>query len=112
MSFRRARPRARIVATGGFWGEPIKTVRVTRWTNLYFPGDIIGGAVASLFGKGIKDVKLRFASRGWLDRLIPARSHTRYWDYPSERHASEELTKALHLNDLYKEKLRDGGFPR
>ena len=85
---------------------------VTRWTNLYFPGDIIGGAVASLFGKGIKDVKLRFASRGWLDRLIPARSHTRYWDYLSERHASEELTKALHLNDLYKEKLRDGGFPR
>lgn len=74
---------------------------VTRWTNLYFPGDIIGGPVARLFGKGIKDVELRAASRGWLDGLIPARSHTRYWD-PLERHASEELKKALDLNELYK----------
>ncbi|MGZ9190404.1 MAG: hypothetical protein ACXW39_10145, partial [Nitrospira sp.] len=31
---------------------------VTRWTNLYFPGDIIGGPVAGVFGKGIKDVEL------------------------------------------------------
>ena len=30
---------------------------VTRWTNLYFQGDIIGGPVAHLFGKGIRDVK-------------------------------------------------------
>lgn len=73
---------------------------VTRWTNLYFPGDIIGGPVAGLFGKGIKDVELCPAARGWVDGLIPARSHTRYWD-PLERHASEELKKSLDLNDLY-----------
>lgn len=73
---------------------------ITRWTNLYFPGDIIGGPVAGVFGKGIKDVELCPASRECLDSLVPARSHTRYWD-PLERHASEELKKALHLNDFY-----------
>ena len=31
---------------------------ITRWTNLYFPADIIGGPVSHLFGAGIKDVKL------------------------------------------------------
>jgi hypothetical protein len=72
---------------------------VTRWTNLYFPGDIVGGPVARLFGKGIKDVELCPVSRGWLDGLIPARSHTRYWD-PLEDNASEELVKALDLNDF------------
>src|SRR5262245_51371888 len=25
---------------------------VTRWTNLYFPGDIVGGPIAGVFGKG------------------------------------------------------------
>jgi hypothetical protein len=52
---------------------------VTRWTNLYFPasrllrGDLIGGAIAPLFGQGIRDSAVRTASwRGWL-------AHTRYW---------------------------------
>lgn len=72
---------------------------VTRWTNLYFQGDIIGGPVACLFGNGIRDVELCAACRGLLDHLLPARSHTRYWDYPSEKNASKELVKALQLND-------------
>jgi hypothetical protein len=71
---------------------------VTRWTNLYFPGDIIGGPVARLFGHGIRDVELCVAPRGWLDRLIPARSHTRYWDLTAGN-ASEKLYNALRLND-------------
>jgi len=32
-------------------------------------------------------------------KRFPARSHTRYWN-PLERYASEELNKALHLNDF------------
>jgi hypothetical protein len=54
----------------------------TRWTNLYFPskwtfwGDIIGGPVAPMFGKGIKDVPVETTQgKGFF-------SHTHYWDFP------------------------------
>jgi hypothetical protein len=71
---------------------------ITRWTNLYFPGDIIGGPVADLFGSGIKDVELCPALREWPDSLFPARSHTRYWEL-RECHACSELFSALNLNE-------------
>ncbi|MBI2740746.1 MAG: hypothetical protein HYX38_29940 [Rhodospirillales bacterium] len=72
---------------------------VTRWTNLYFPGDVIGGPVAPLFGKGVRDVKLHAASRGLWDHLLPALSHTRYWNHAAEKHASCALRCALRLNE-------------
>lgn len=81
---------------------------ITRWTNLYFPGDIIGGPVAHLFcektkdkdghcllREGINDVELSpppnssSAARFWW-------SHTRYWNY-REENACRELRKALSL---------------
>ena len=65
---------------------------VTRWTNIYFSGDPVGGCLAELFGKGIRDVPLRngkMAGR-WS-------SHIRYWD-SSEQEACQELRKALCLN--------------
>lgn len=52
---------------------------VMRWTNLYFPcrflvwGDLVGGAVAPLFGRGVRDVAL--ATRRWAGFL----AHTHYW---------------------------------
>lgn len=52
---------------------------VTRWTNLYFPcrwlvwGDVVGGAVEPLFGRGIHDVPV--ATRRWGGFL----AHTHYW---------------------------------
>jgi len=51
----------------------------TRWTNLYFPsrfvvwGDLIGGPVRTLFGRGIKDVPVESRQRFGL------LSHTLYW---------------------------------
>lgn len=51
----------------------------TCWTNLYFPnkliifGDIVGGPLASVFGKGIKDIPVSTKQRwGFL-------THTFYW---------------------------------
>jgi hypothetical protein len=70
---------------------------VTRWTNLYFPGDVIGGPLAHLLGNGIKDVKLcpdpnsGSAAHSW-------RSHTHYWDH-GEKKACRELLAALCLNE-------------
>jgi len=59
---------------------------ITRWTNLYFPADIIGGPVSPLFGPGIKDVDLgSCCARSW-------RSHVQYW---KRKCACEELREAL-----------------
>ena len=33
---------------------------LTRWTNLYFPGDLIGGEVGRLFGSGVLDLECDF----------------------------------------------------
>jgi hypothetical protein len=50
---------------------------LTKWTNLYFPDDLIGGKLGPLFDYGVLDIKCDFfphrRSFGWL------RSHTQYW---------------------------------
>jgi hypothetical protein len=68
----------------------------TRWTNLYFPGDPIGGALAGWdrFGYGVRDVRLEPTS--WLSRLWLA--HTRYWN-SDETNALAALRGALDLAD-------------
>lgn len=50
----------------------------TRWTNLYFPGDFVGGPLSPLFGRGVEDRRLR---DDWLS-FTPL-SHTRYWSQPT-----------------------------
>jgi len=76
----------------------------TRWTNIYFPGDIIGGPVRAVFGKGIKDISASLPKR-WLAKTLF--SHTRYWDTRMFAERKEELPedssiaqiiKALRLN--------------
>ena len=69
---------------------------VTRWTNLFFPGDIIGGPVAHLFGEGIKDVPLCDPDSGRI--AYSWRSHTHYWDL-GQKTACRELLDALKLNE-------------
>ena len=74
----------------------------TRWTNLYFPsrfviwGDLIGGPLASLFGRGVRDVAVSTRLRwGFL-------AHTLYWTpEPGENVASHitALRRALNLLD-------------
>lgn len=69
----------------------------TRWTNLYFAADWIGGPVGGpgRLGAGIADVRLR--ARGWLARWTPA-AHLRYWD-ARQRDAVQQLRRALHLHE-------------
>jgi hypothetical protein len=66
-----------------------------RWTNLWFPGDVISGKVAKTFGTGVEDVKV--SRVGWLASWLPW-SHTKYWE-PKEVDATNELRKALQLDD-------------
>ena len=74
----------------------------TRWSNLYFPsswlikGDLIGGPVAPVFGRGIRDVAVTTTERGGL------LGHTLYWSSPDgatvPTHIAE-LRRALDLTD-------------
>lgn len=68
----------------------------TRWTNLYFEADPVGGRVggASRFGVAVKDVKVspvRFSSRTPL-------AHTAYWS-EDETYARDALLSALRLDE-------------
>jgi hypothetical protein len=79
---------------------------VTRWTNIWFSvrrggirGDWFGGALAPLFGPGIREIAL---TGNRPERLAPGLAHTRYFKYP-ERDADGdvafELRKVLALDD-------------
>jgi hypothetical protein len=67
---------------------------VTKWTNLYFPEDPIGGEVSPLFGQGVLDKKCHFLPEpGSLDMLLRWRSHTRYWS--QHRNTSQQSVDHL-----------------
>jgi hypothetical protein len=74
----------------------------TRWTNIYFPtsfivrGDIIGGPLSALFGRGVRDCQARTSQRGGFF------SHTLYWTRSSTQAIEEHiqlLRKAINLLD-------------
>ncbi len=73
----------------------------TRWTNLFFPcraifrGDLIGGPVQSVLGRGIRDIAVR--TRLWRGFF----SHTLYWtpEGGDDAHVAA-LRDALDLVDL------------
>lgn len=50
----------------------------TKWTNIYFENDWVGGNLSEQFGKGIKDIPLK--AIGKQVSKIPLLSHTKYWD--------------------------------
>jgi hypothetical protein len=62
----------------------------TRWTNIHFTSDLIGGPLARLFGDGVKDVGLDGSSGLGRTPL----SHVRYWSR-EERDACDALNAAL-----------------
>ena len=68
----------------------------TRWTNLYYPGDYIGGPLAGIFGSGIKDVEI---ADDWRHKL-PVLPHVWYWAKTKHNHtAIHALIDALALPD-------------
>ena len=52
----------------------------TVWTNIYFPGDFIGGPVSGEFGHGIKDVEVVYNGffNKWISHISPL-THIKYW---------------------------------
>lgn len=79
----------------------------TRWTNIYFPaslgffGDLVGGPLREVFGKGIKDLPVESAEwDGWL-KYLPM-IHTHYWNKKSIPQKPGADTTAWALNILRK----------
>ncbi|GGH36679.1 hypothetical protein GCM10007423_29120 [Dyadobacter endophyticus] len=70
---------------------------MTRWTNMYFGNDFVGGEIACL-GSGVENKKLRSARYGW----FPFISHTHYWDKKEKeslRYLVEKLQLIFHFDD-------------
>jgi len=80
----------------------------TRWTNIYYPGDFVGGSISQNFGEGIKDLEVRVKGSNFLS-LLPM-THTWYWGKKSHKVskkknyrkelAIETLKEALDLDCL------------
>lgn len=73
-----------------------------RWTNLWFPprlgvfGDWFGGALAPLFGAGIRDLPV---TGGVLSRA-PALAHTKYFSYADDVRSDSSTTRLRAALDL------------
>lgn len=60
---------------------------ITKWTNIYFGSDLIGGPLRDLFGNGIHDIRIHPEGWRWRKlplinpvwRNLPLISHTLYW---------------------------------
>lgn len=67
----------------------------TRWHNLYYNSDYVGGGLSEIYGSGIRDIKL--PTNSFLSK-IPFVMHTRYWLAPSKStisYESEELLRKI-----------------
>jgi hypothetical protein len=53
----------------------------TRWHNLYYKQDYVGGELAPIFGKGIKDTLVKSES---FKAKLPFLMHTCYWGEPDK----------------------------
>lgn len=72
----------------------------TRWTNVYFENDLVGGPVAAQLGRGVLDVQLPVAPPTPRS-FASAFSHTSYWNTPTvARLATPAATSRAILTDL------------
>ena len=64
---------------------------VTRWTNIYYLSDYVGGPVQPHFGKGIRDIALERSNPFF---FYPG-GHTRYWDFDNKENILSYLWEIL-----------------
>jgi hypothetical protein len=67
---------------------------MTKWTNIYFSNDFVGGSLKKDFGDGIFELPLKAV--GWFNRHIPLASHTLYW----ERNQKQSFKKIQEILDI------------
>ena len=69
---------------------------MTRWTNIFYENDWIGGKLDAEFGKGIVDIAVQAKKKSI--RSIPLATHTRYWDLKNDE--SLKILKVLLEGEL------------
>ncbi|MEG0892074.1 MAG: hypothetical protein RSF01_09390 [Bacteroidales bacterium] len=67
---------------------------VTRWTNIFFENDIIGGSMERLFGSGVRNISIKNS----IPRIFLG-GHTKYWTDKIDRRAIREICRALNLKE-------------
>lgn len=68
---------------------------VTKWTNIYYASDYIGGPLQGVFGKGIKDIAVN--KRNYIP-IYPG-GHTDYWTMRNKKHIVGEIWKILETQE-------------
>lgn len=66
---------------------------MTRWTNIYFTSDFVGGPMQRIFGNGVKDIAISRKSP-W---FFPG-GHTDYWNSKSKNSALKAIVESMGLN--------------
>lgn len=79
------RPGVNVLNHGAMFG-------MTRWANIYFSSDFVGGSMQRVFGKGVKDLVVKRKS-AW---FYPG-GHTHYWDTKDKDNALREIVEAMKL---------------
>jgi len=69
---------------------------VTKWTNIYYTPDYIGGPLQGVFGKGIKDIPIKKRN---LIPIYPG-GHTEYWTMKNKAHILNEIWKILETPEV------------
>lgn len=64
---------------------------VTKWTNIFYSCDYIGGPLKGLFGSGIKDIEIKKTN---YIPIYPA-GHTQYWNMKNKNNVLNEIWKIL-----------------
>lgn len=67
----------------------------TRWTNIYFHSDVIGGEIKKHFGNGVKEVPISGKTSSGKTLL----SHTMYWN-EHEDEACKAIKDAMCLDEI------------
>lgn len=62
----------------------------TRWTNIWFTKDFVGGPMQEAFGKGIEDIELKSIT----NPTVPFLSHTHYW-HAEEKQSVEYIKNVI-----------------
>lgn len=73
---------------------------ITKWTNIYYEGDIIGGELGPLFGLGVNDIKAEITGVNNPHRSLT--SHVKYWDrIPSANNEALEVLREAIVPHMY-----------
>lgn len=68
---------------------------VTRWTNMYYSSDYIGGPLKEAFGAGIKDIEVK--TRNWF--FVYPKGHTEYWNFSNPKNILNHLWNILKRDE-------------